>query len=185
MPTTWTRTTVRPSGGPRPSAASVPLADNRGGARLHLAGDAGERRRRAAAEELDAPAAHVPDRQLDALRARVAMLRAEADVRRGIEGALRRGGADATIGASSRGRSRSSASGCPGGIAARAVRGVPQPVRDPARAARRDIQGGDRRLPQPHARSTSRCRRARASPSSTSRTRAGAATTGIRASTRA
>ena len=54
------------------------------------------------------------------------------------------------------------------GTAARALRRVPQPVRHSARAARRDVQGGDRRLPQPHARSTSRCRRARASPSSTS-----------------
>ena len=184
MPTTSTRTTVRRSGGRRPRRASGPLADDRqrrGGAGRG-AGDGtppdSDRRR------TGSPPAQLPDAAARrAARAGRDAPGDEADVRRGVEGALRRGRADATM---PRVRERAGgaveeAAGL--GTAARALRAFRSRFVDPARSARCDVQGGDRRLPQPDAASTSRCRPARASPSSTSPARAGAATTGTRATT--
>ena len=67
------------------------------------------------------------------------------------------------------------------GPAARPLHALPRRLRDPGRPSRRHLQGGHRRLPPAGRWRTCSCRPTSASPSSTSPTRAGAATTGIRA----
>ena len=80
---------------------------------------------------------------------------------------------------------RSSSAAARAGLAARPLHAVPRRLRDPAGAARRHLHGGHRGVPPPDAGARARCRPARASRSSTSPARAGAATTGIRATTAA
>ncbi len=106
----------------------------------------------ASAEELVRLRHQYLARQLEALRARVTMLsgrklrfdeesKALYDAVAPVHTASEFDGALSALG---RAPARA-------GNAAAALRRVPQPLRDPARAARRDVQGGDRGLPQPHA----------------------------------
>ncbi len=94
---------------------------------------------------------------------RVAMLQGKKhDVRRGVAGALRRGGADAHRGGL-RGRARSSSTrSCPGsGTLIERYDAFQHGIRHPAEPARSRVQGGDSRLPRAHAAARRRCRRAR------------------------
>ena len=125
-------------------------------------------------------------RQLEALRTRVRMLAGrEADVRRGVAGALRRGRAGASRVVLRRGAEGARAPAAGRRPARRSLRRLPADVRHPVRPARARVRPRDRRMPDAHAGARARCRRTRASRSSTSRTSRGAATTGTRATTAA
>ena len=141
-----------PSGeGGRGEQAAARSDRQRGGGAAAVAGE--PRLPRPAAEELVRLRHTLPDASSSsALRARVAMLRGRKltfdEESKALYDAVAPTNDAATFERDPRGARQAAARL---GIAARALRRVPQPVRDPARAARRDVQGGDRGLPQPDA----------------------------------
>ena len=152
--TSSTPTTVRPSGAPRPSRRQLAAGRHqqaRRGARSGPAAAAGDRRRRRPTPSCARCAAQYLARQLNALRARVAMLQGtqfpfdeesrelydavaprndEASFQAVIDAVGARIGGDGRAGA--------------------ALRRLPAGVRDSARPARRRVPGGDRRVPPAH-----------------------------------
>ena len=183
--TTSTPTTGRRSGRRRRrrrSSASTTIA-----ARAH--GAAGELGQSPAGGRRDGRAAP-PVSRAAAVGARGARPHAQgraADVRRGVEGALRRRRADATPRRTSRQILDELEQALPGQRAARRRATTRSGGSSSSRASKLDavFKAAIDGVPRAHAGSTSRCRPASSSRSSTSRTSRGAATTGTRAASAA
>ena len=178
-----TRSTVRPTGRPRRSAARLPLTEIDAGAARLIAdipalSDADRR------DELVVLRRDYLRRQLEALRARVRML----------------SGAKLTFDEESQALYDAVAPAHPESYFADALKELERllpgdgPIVDRYDAFRQKfvippdrldagVRSRDRRMPRAHAGARARCRRTRASPSSTSPTSRGAATTGTRATT--